>query len=321
MLGSDDVLACFIAGNVFTWDDWFRLETLDDSLQPTIDMLLNVSIFMWYGAVCPWHSFVSNDVIPIYRLIPLGILVLLLRRLPVVLSMHTKIHQIEELKQAIFVGFFGPIGVSAIFYLYVTREFLRQVTVDGVQRADAARLAEQVNVVVWFLAVCSIVVHGLCIPLTKLGFYLPRTISTAISSERVSITPSRDREDSIDPRGHEEAQSGVRRLLGRFLPSHSSKESRVASVGWPMVASGSSARKDISGPTDPRLIGRVLNGAPPGNVTPVPVSAGSTQNLSTEQQSAPMSWQRSIRFQGEEERKGSPNAERMLASERASHQD
>lgn len=26
----------------------FRLETLDDSLQPTIDMLLNVSIFMWY---------------------------------------------------------------------------------------------------------------------------------------------------------------------------------------------------------------------------------------------------------------------------------
>jgi sodium/hydrogen antiporter len=30
MIGSDDVLACFIAGNVFTWDDWFRLETLDE---------------------------------------------------------------------------------------------------------------------------------------------------------------------------------------------------------------------------------------------------------------------------------------------------
>ena len=53
MIGSDDVLSCFVAGNVFTWDDWFRLETKDDSLQPTIDMLLNVSVFMWYGAVCP----------------------------------------------------------------------------------------------------------------------------------------------------------------------------------------------------------------------------------------------------------------------------
>ncbi|TGJ86077.1 hypothetical protein E0Z10_g2705 [Xylaria hypoxylon] len=30
LLGSDDILACFIAGNVFTWDDWFRLETLDE---------------------------------------------------------------------------------------------------------------------------------------------------------------------------------------------------------------------------------------------------------------------------------------------------
>ncbi len=46
MIGSDDVLACFIAGNAFKWDGWFCLETLDDSLQPTIDMLLNLSIFM-----------------------------------------------------------------------------------------------------------------------------------------------------------------------------------------------------------------------------------------------------------------------------------
>lgn len=30
LIGSDDILACFIAGNVFTWDDWFRLETLDE---------------------------------------------------------------------------------------------------------------------------------------------------------------------------------------------------------------------------------------------------------------------------------------------------
>jgi NhaP-type Na+/H+ or K+/H+ antiporter len=79
MIGSDDVLACFIAGNTFTWDDWFRLETLDDSLQPTIDMLLNLSVFIWFGAICPWSMFAHNTVIPIYRLIFLGILILLFR--------------------------------------------------------------------------------------------------------------------------------------------------------------------------------------------------------------------------------------------------
>ncbi len=157
LIGSDDVLACFIAGNVFTWDDWFRLETLDDSLQPTIDMLLNVTIMMWYGAVCPWHSFLANDVVPLYRLVPLGVLILLLRRLPFVLLVHRFIPQIEEVRQAIFVGFFGPIGVSAIFYLYVTLEFIDTLTVNGELRPDVARLPETVYIVVWFGAICSIV--------------------------------------------------------------------------------------------------------------------------------------------------------------------
>lgn len=152
------VLACFIAGNTFTWDDWFRLETLDDSLQPTIDMLLNVSIFMWYGAVCPWDSFLHNDVIPLQRLVPLGVLVLLLRRLPWVFAVHKKIPQIEQIRQAIFVGFFGPVGVSAIFYLYITTEFLETLRgSDGDLREDVANLPEAVTVIVWFLCITSVV--------------------------------------------------------------------------------------------------------------------------------------------------------------------
>ncbi|KAH8820463.1 Sodium/hydrogen exchanger family-domain-containing protein [Xylogone sp. PMI_703] len=183
MVGSDDVLACFVAGNVFTWDDWFRLETLDDSLQPTIDMLLNLSIFMWFGAVCPWSSFGSASIIPTYRLVFLGILILLLRRLPVVFAMHKLIHHIEEVRQAIFVGFFGPIGVSAVFYIYVSLEFLDGIVVDGVQREDVAQLRETLLVIVWFLAICSIIAHGLSIPLGKLGFFLPRTLSRAFTSQ------------------------------------------------------------------------------------------------------------------------------------------
>lgn len=130
---------------------------MDDSFQPTIDMLLNVTIFIWFGAVCPWYEFYHNDVIPIYRLIFLGILVLLLRRLPIVYAMHKWIPQIEQKRQALFVGFFGPIGVSAVFYLYVSLEFLRKIEVDGEVREDAKYLMEVMNVVIWFLCICSIV--------------------------------------------------------------------------------------------------------------------------------------------------------------------
>jgi len=186
MIGSDDVLACFIAGNVFTIDDWFRLETLDDSLQPTIDMLLNLSVFMWFGAIAPWESFNSTAAVPLYRLAPLGLLVLILRRLPIVLAMHKYIHQIESPRQALFMGFFGPIGVGAIFYLYVALEFLDTITIDGAVREDATALGEKMNVIIWFLAVCSIVVHGISIPLGKVGYHIPRTISNAITESRDS---------------------------------------------------------------------------------------------------------------------------------------
>lgn len=183
MIGSDDVLACFIAGNAFTHDDWFRLKTKDDSLQPTIDMLLNLSIFMWFGAVCPWASFARNDVIPIYRLTFLGILILLFRRLPVVFALHWNIWQIEEKQQALFVGFFGPIGVSAVFYLYISLEFLGKITVDGVVREDAARLEDIFTVVIWFLAVCSIVCCRKSSPdRSLLALLTPLRLSTALAS-------------------------------------------------------------------------------------------------------------------------------------------
>lgn len=240
MIGSDDVLACFIAGNAFTWDDWFRLETLDDSLQPTIDMLLNLSIFIWFGAICPWSMFAHNSIIPIYRLIFLGILILLFRRLPVVFAVHKLIHQIEEKRQAIFVGFFGPIGVSAIFYLYISLEFLEDITVDGVQREDAQYLSDVMMVVIWFLAICSIVVHGLSIPLGKLGFFLPRTLSRAFTSQDNSENNSFAIGDRI-----RSSTTGVLRERRRMRSPSQSSPSRQSGRTTPTVNSTSTSTRPI----------------------------------------------------------------------------
>ena len=166
--------------------------------------------------MCPWASFRVNEVISIYRLIFLGILILLFRRVPVVFAMHWKIWQIEEKQQALFVGFFGPIGVSAVFYLYVSLQFLREVTVDGEIREDAARLIDVFTAVIWFLAICSIVselctnhilshllilpkvVHGLSVPIGKLGYHLPRTFSSAVGSRSMSMDPE-DPEEPAPP--------------------------------------------------------------------------------------------------------------------------
>ncbi|KAL8875052.1 MAG: hypothetical protein Q9198_006538 [Flavoplaca austrocitrina] len=180
MIGSDDVLACFVAGNAFTWDDWFRQETEDDSLQPTIDLLLNIVVFMW--------------------------------RLPMILTFHRYLKEIDGWRQAVIVGFFGPIGVSAVFYLYVSIDFLNQVLVDGQVREDAARLQEVMRVVIWFLATTSIVVHGLSIPLGKLGYHAPRQLTTALSTERsTGRSTERNEPGSVDMRRLQDPASYSRR--------------------------------------------------------------------------------------------------------------
>jgi hypothetical protein len=293
-------------------------------------MLLNVSIFIWFGAVTPWYKFVHNDVIPIYRLIPLGILVLLFRRLPIVYAMHKKIHQIEEPRQALVVGFFGPIGVSAVFYLYISREFLRGIKQDGVVRDDAEHLSEIMLVVIWFLAICSIVsdtqalpdtdtpqvVHGISIPLGKLGFYLPRTISAAVSTERIS----RRSTDDSTPIG-EETLSGSSALASRFRRyraetsgSSSSLPRSFYRVGRSLVSdmhrghqqtrnvsapANDITNRNISEPLNPRPLGKTLvkdtNRESPLGATPTADRSGAV----TPGSHSPAPLNRTIRFPDE----------------------
>jgi len=49
--------------------------------------------------------------------------------------------------------------------LYISLEFLEGIQVDGVEREDAKRLGDTLMVVVWFLAICSIVSMTFRIPL------------------------------------------------------------------------------------------------------------------------------------------------------------
>lgn len=226
-------------------------------------MLLNISVFLWYGAIAPWASFRSNDVIPLYRLVLLGVLILLFRRLPMVFAFHKKIPEIEEFHQALFVGYFGPIGVSAVFYLYVSIDFLRQVQVNGQVREDAARLEEVMRVVVWFLAICSIVGHGLSVPLGKMGYTAGRTMSQALSSER------EDEQGTLGIRrqvGNQEFQ--LRRRRNRDQPR--GEEFRIGTS--PLSTEGGGI--ETYNPQEPaRPIRFVDSGPPTGRQSPVEQSA------------------------------------------------
>lgn len=159
LYNSDDILACFVAGNAFTWKDWYRVRTQveeQDSFQDILDSLLNTAVFIYIGAIIPWDAYNSADSalgIAPWRIVVLGICVLLVRRLPWVVALSKLIPAITSLKEAFFAGHFGPIGVGAVFYIEVA---LREIPTDG----SRDRLRALYTPVVLFIVFSSVLVHG-----------------------------------------------------------------------------------------------------------------------------------------------------------------
>ncbi|KAL0084383.1 Sodium/hydrogen exchanger family-domain-containing protein [Phycomyces blakesleeanus] len=171
IIESDDLLACFIAGNSFTWDDWFRTETEDAHLMEVIDLLLNMSVFVYIGATIPWASFQSIELdVSLWRLIVLAIMVLLFRRLPIVVGLYKFIPTIHTFREAVFTGWFGPIGVGAIFYYTVALENIDAVGQDS-------RAHQVIEPIIYFMVLASVIVHGVTIPLFYIGTFATRTIT------------------------------------------------------------------------------------------------------------------------------------------------
>ncbi|KAG8742828.1 hypothetical protein FRC10_000874 [Ceratobasidium sp. 414] len=168
IIGSDDLLCCFIAGNSFSWDDRQRLAAEDAGFQDIIDLLLNAAIFMYIGAIMPWHAY--NDavtgIIP-WRIVTLAICVMLFRRLPWVAAIYKLVPAIPSFKEALFVGWFGPIGALE----YLPKDSREQVKLT-------------IEPIVYFMVFTSILVHGVTVPAMKVvvhGVTLTRT-STQMSN-------------------------------------------------------------------------------------------------------------------------------------------
>lgn len=199
LYGSDDILACFVAGNAFTWKDWYRVRTQveeEDTFQDIIDSLLNAAIFIYIGAIIPWDAYNTADQlvdINPWQIVVLGITILLLRRLPWVVALSRVIPAITNLSEALFAGWFGPIGVGAVFYIQVA---LREIPDDGTRD----RLRAVYAPVVLFCVFSSVLTHGITIPIAKLYPNIVRR-TTSFSQRRTISFTSRpvSRATSISP--------------------------------------------------------------------------------------------------------------------------
>ena len=169
LLGSDDLLAAFACGTAFAWDGWFQKQTADSNFSSIVDLIFNVATFIYIGAEMPWREFNDSAMnLSVGRLIGLSILVLILKRIPIVILCWKFIPDIKTFHEAIFTGYFGPMGVGAIFMCTYGRRMLPE-NVNIPPQTPNEVLSLTIQPIVFFFVLASVIVHGFTIPFFAFG--------------------------------------------------------------------------------------------------------------------------------------------------------
>lgn len=179
-LGIDDFLVTFCAGLGFSHGG--NTPTADTRLPVIIDLMFNSAMFIFFGAMIPWQSFDHLDSITPARLFGVLVLILLLRRIPIVYALH-KVRLLPHIKtdsEALFAGHFGPMGVGALFLAMEARAQLETSTsIPLPDPPDNLPIEKQRTItLIWpiicFVVLGSTLVHGLSTLAISIGAHFTR---------------------------------------------------------------------------------------------------------------------------------------------------
>lgn len=151
LLSSDGILAVFAAGFAYSVLVDPAHEVQEQRFQEVVNRLFTVPGFVVFGMALPLSAWVALG----WSGAALVVAVLLLRRLPVIVALRRSLAPLDRSRDALFVGWFGPIGVAAVFYATLA------VRHTGDRR---------VWVVASLLVAGSVVAHGATATPLTLGF-------------------------------------------------------------------------------------------------------------------------------------------------------
>ncbi|KAK0382729.1 LOW QUALITY PROTEIN: hypothetical protein NLU13_9825 [Sarocladium strictum] len=179
-LGLDDFLVAFCAGRGFAHGG--NSGTADTKLPIIIDLMLNSTVFVFFGAMIPWTSFDELEPINQGRLLGVLALILLLRRIPIVLAFYKAnlLPHVRTTTEALFVGHFGPMGVGALFLAIEARAQLETDTSLPLPTPpdnlppERQRTVALIWPIVCFIVLGSTMVHGLSTLAISIGGHFSR---------------------------------------------------------------------------------------------------------------------------------------------------
>jgi sodium/hydrogen antiporter len=112
LIGRSGILAAFVAGLMFQR----FLQRVEDPraehVQAAIGRFFDLPVFVLFGLSAPWRDWLALE----WTAWAFLAAVLLLRRPPVWLLLQPLLPSLRDRREAFFNGWFGPIGIAALFY-------------------------------------------------------------------------------------------------------------------------------------------------------------------------------------------------------------
>jgi len=112
LLGSDGILAVFVAGIAFDMVVGGSVSAEEENVQEAVDRFFTIYIFVLLGLALPWQQWLELG----WKGLLLAVAVLLLCRPPAFLLLRPLLGQLKRWQDTLFLGWFDPIGAAAIFY-------------------------------------------------------------------------------------------------------------------------------------------------------------------------------------------------------------
>lgn len=112
LAGSDGILAVFATGVAYNWLADPADEAKEQRVEEVFDRLFTIPGFVLFGMALPWSAWLELG----WRGPALVAGILLFRRLPMIVALERLIEPLDRPASQLFVGWFGPIGLAAVFY-------------------------------------------------------------------------------------------------------------------------------------------------------------------------------------------------------------
>jgi NhaP-type Na+/H+ or K+/H+ antiporter len=119
LLGADEILAAFVAGAVLNnVNRKAKVEEYHERFSEALGRFFDLPVMILFGAAIPWTAWIGLG----WRGAAFAAGILLLRRLPAWLALRWLMPWTRPLRNAVFAGWFGPIGAAALFYAMLIQD-------------------------------------------------------------------------------------------------------------------------------------------------------------------------------------------------------